>query len=209
MRTSYNILIADDHQLFLDGLKLIFSNNDRYKIIAEANNGEDVLKALKTMPVDIAILDMNMPKPNGMELAKIIKKEYPDCKVIILSMYGEEAFMTESMKIGVSAYLLKNAGREELLLAISEVLRSNTYISKELRSTKELSSDHFVKSLSLTKREIEIISLLAKEKSSQEIADELFLSIYTVNTHRKNILHKLGIKNSAGLVKFAIDNNLI
>lgn len=208
MSKKKRILIADDHQIFLDGLKLIFSDHTDWQIIAEANDGNQVLEYFKTKVIDLAILDVNMPKPNGFEICKHIKQNYPLCKIMILSMYGDEQFMNEFIKMGVNAYVLKNAGKVELIAAMDAILNDQIYISKALRIEKK-DEDSFVKSLSLTQREKEIIVLLAQEKSSQEIADTLFISIFTVNTHRKNILHKLGIKNTAGLMKFASENNLV
>lgn len=208
MNNKLKLLIADDHQIFLDGLHLIFSDYPHVEIIAQAKDGNEVLNYLKTLAIDVAILDVNMPKPNGFELCKIIKDSYPNCKIMILSMYGDEQFMKEFIKMGVNAYVLKNAGKQELLEAINAVISGESYISKALRNNNE-NEDSFVKSLSLTNREKEIIVLLAREKSSIEIAETLFISVYTVNTHRKNILHKLGIKNTAGLVKFASENGLL
>lgn len=208
MNRKKKILIADDHQIFLDGLKLIFSDLKEWQIVAEAIDGNQVIDFFKTKAIDLAILDVNMPKPNGFEVCKHIKQNYPLCKIMILSMYGDEQFMNEFIKMGVNAYVLKNAGKLELLAAIDAIQNNQTYISKALRIEKQ-EEDSFVKSLSLTTREKEIIVLLAKEKSSQEIADALFISIFTVNTHRKNILHKLGIKNTAGLMKFASENQLL
>ncbi len=207
--TSYKILIADDHQIFIDGLMMIFADIDYIEVIHVAKNGQEVLDIFEKNKIDLAILDVNMPKPNGFELCQVILEKYKETKIMILSMYGDENFMNEFTRMGVMAYVLKNAGKHELLEAVDHVLKGEMYISKALRNKEEIVEDDFVKSLSLTKREKEIISLLAKEKSSQEIADALFISIYTVNTHRKNILHKLGIKNTAGLVKFASDNQLL
>ncbi|MFN5706199.1 MAG: response regulator [bacterium] len=208
-KTSYKILIADDHQIFIDGLMMIFADVENIELIHVATNGQEALDIFEKNEIDLAILDVNMPKPNGFELCQIILEKYKNTKIMILSMYGDENFMKEFTRMGVMAYVLKNAGKHELLDAVEHVLNGELYISKALRNKEELVEDDFVKSLSLTKREKEIISLLAKEKSSQEIADALFISIYTVNTHRKNILHKLGIKNTAGLVKFASDNQLL
>lgn len=210
MKKPINILIADDHQLFLDGLQLIFTNHPLYAIVAEAHDGKEVLAAFREQAVDMAILDINMPKPNGFEICNILRKEYPQCKIIILSMYHEDQFVAEFMKSGASAYILKNAGKVELFNALDVAIKGGTYISKELQQAIEPEpKDDFVKTHTLTKREIEIIKLLALEKNSNDIAQMLFLSTFTVNTHRKNILQKLGLKNSAGLIKFASDNALI
>lgn len=210
MKKPLNIIIADDHQLFLDGLQLIFTNHPLYKITAQAHNGNEVLDAFKRHSFDVAILDINMPKPNGFDICKMLRKDHPQCKIIVLSMYHEEQFVEEFMKSGASAYVLKNAGKVELFNALDIAMKDGTYISKELQqSISTEPKDNFIKTHTLTKREIEIIKLLAQEKSSNEIAQLLFLSSFTVNTHRKNILQKLGLKNSAGLIKFASDNELI
>jgi two-component system nitrate/nitrite response regulator NarL len=211
MQQPKNILIADDHQIFLDGLFLIFSSIKEFSIVAQAHNGLEVMEQFSKHHIDIAILDINMPKVNGFETAKLIRDQYPACKIIILSMYSDEQFVNEFMRSGASAYVLKNAGKIELLNALQQASLGNTYISKELHKpyVQPTEKDAFSKAMSLTKREMEIIKLLAQEKSSQEIADQLFLSIYTINTHRKNILQKLGIKNAAGLVRFASDNELL
>lgn len=210
MKKTINILIADDHQLFLDGLQLIFTNHPVYTIIAEAHDGKEVLEAFKQHSIDMAILDINMPKPNGFEICKILRKEFPQCKIIVLSMYHEDQFVAEFMKSGASAYVLKNAGKTELFNALDVAIKGGTYVSKELQHYLEPEpKDDFVKTHALTKRELEIIKLLAQEKNSNDIAQILFLSTFTVNTHRKNILQKLGLKNSAGLIKFASDNELI
>lgn len=207
MKKTFNVLIADDHQMFLDGLRLIFSDIEYLHIVAEARNGKEVVEALREQPIDIAILDINMPEPNGFEVCKLIKQKYPECKMIMLSMYSDENFINEFLKSGAMAYVLKNSGKVELLNAIDSVVKNEKYISKNLQKTME-PVDGFTKKLMLTKREIEIISLLVKEKNTNEIAEELFISANTVSTHRKNILHKLGVKNAAGLIKFAIDNQL-
>lgn len=210
MLNKQTLLIADDHQIFIDGLLMIFSDLEFIDKILVASNGYEALELFKEHTIDVAILDVNMPKPNGFELCNQIKEKFPNTKIMILSMYGDEHIKDEFLKMGVYAYILKNAGKHELINALRCVIEGKNYISKALRSNPtESSEDNFVKSLTLTKREKEIIALLTQEKSSQEIADALFISVYTVNTHRKNILHKLGIKNTAGLVKFALDNQLI
>jgi two-component system nitrate/nitrite response regulator NarL len=210
MNNLTKILIADDHQLFLDGLKLIFSNIPYIEIVAEAQNGTQVIAAFELHQIDIAILDVNMPKPNGFETCKLIQQKYPKCKVIILTMYNENAFIREFFKSGASAYILKNAGKAELLNAIEKLNKGEKYISKELEKDFEnMPKDDFVKTFSLTPREIEIICMLGKGINSTEISEKLFLSAYTVITHRKNILKKLSLKNTAELMSFAYEKGLL
>lgn len=200
------VFIADDHQMFIDGIKLIFSSEAGYTIIGEALNGNAVLDFFETCVPDVALLDINMPYPNGLELTRIVTTKYPHCKVILLTMYNDETFVKEYLRSGAMGYVIKNAGRNELLAAIHATLDNKRYISKELSYIETKAGNHSKEEgINLTKREIEIIKLLAKGKSSSEIAETLFISVYTVNTHRKNILQKLDVKNTAGVLK-AIKN---
>lgn len=202
------ILIADDHQLFLAGLKLVFAENKEYKIAAELNSGSDVIKMFKKSHFDVAILDINMPGENGLKVCKWIKENYPECAVIILTMYSDAQFINEFLQSEASAYVLKNAGKTEILNAIKFAEQGQKYISKELLPTTEKCDSELSKINTLTRRELDIIKLLVSGKNSQQIAEDLYLSVFTVNTHRKNILHKLNLKNAAGIVKFAIENNI-
>lgn len=202
------ILIADDHQIFLAGLRLIFAGNNQFQIAKEVYNGQEVLNAFEESFYDFAILDINMPVYNGLEVCKILGEKYPACKIIILTMYSDMQFVNEFLKSNASAYVLKNAGKAELLLALKMAHKGEKYLSSELQITSEKYDLDLSKFQSLTKRETDIIKLLVNGKSSQQIAEDLFLSVFTVNTHRKNILHKLNLKNAAGIVKFAIENNI-
>lgn len=202
------ILIADDHQLFLAGLKLVFAENKEYKIAAELNSGSDVINMFKKSHFDVAILDINMPGENGLKVCKWIKENYPACAVIILTMYSDAQFINEFLQSEASAYVLKNAGKTEILNAIKFAEQGQKYISKELLPTTEKCDSELSKINTLTRRELDIIKLLVSGKNSQQIAEDLYLSVFTVNTHRKNILHKLNLKNAAGIVKFAIENNI-
>lgn len=202
------ILIADDHQLFLAGLKLVFTGNNEYKIAAEVNSGTEVMHAFTKAHFDIAILDINMPGENGLKVCKWIKENYPNCAVIILTMFSDAQFVNEFLQGEASAYVLKNAGKAEILNAIKYAEEGKKYISKELVHTSEKYDMDLSKIHSLTRRELDIIKLLVSGKNSQQIAEELYLSVFTVNTHRKNILHKLNLKNAAGIVKFALENNI-
>lgn len=207
--STYNVFIADDHQIFLDGLKMIFEAFPRFKIVAEAYNGSEVINFFEQHTVDFAIIDINMPKPNGFELCNYIKNKQNSCKVIILSMYNDPQFVKEFVKSGASAYVLKNAGKTELLKALESALIDEFYISNELKTINIQEPDNFVKAFKLTKREVQIIQMLSQGFSSQSIAEQLYLSVYTINTHRKNILHKLGLRNVAELISFASESQLL
>ena len=202
------VLIADDHQIFLEGLRLIFSQNKQFQIAKEVFNGQEVLNAFEENFYDFAILDINMAIYNGLETCKILSAKYPICKIIFLTMHSDRQFVNEFLKSIASAYVLKNSGKSELFLALKMADKGEKFISSALQLSSDKLDIDLPKFQSLTKREIDIIKLLVNGKNSQQIAEELFLSIFTVNTHRKNILHKLGLKNTAGIVKFAIDNNI-
>jgi DNA-binding NarL/FixJ family response regulator len=203
------VLIADDHQIFLAGLRMIFADNKDFFIAKEVNNGQEVLDAFRKEVFDFAILDINMPIFNGIVVCKKLAEKYPTCKVIFLTMYSDLKFVNEFAKSNAYGYVLKNAGKAELLKALVYANKGEKYISSELKYTTHWAELDSSKYQALTKREMEIIGLLAKGKSSQQIAEDLCLSVFTVNTHRKNILHKLQLKNAAGIVKFALENNMI
>jgi len=204
------ILVADDHQMFTDGISYLIKENG-WQVTGIVNNGQQLLQMLKKneMP-DIVILDIEMPEVDGVQAAKIIKKEYPGLKILVLSMHDENEFVRQMLNIGVEGYILKDSGKKVLVEAIKTMENGEKYYGKKVTETF-LSSFSAGKKRSddLSRREIDIISLIADEKTTGEIADQLFLSKYTVETHRKNILLKLGIKNSAGLIRYAMKNGLI
>jgi DNA-binding NarL/FixJ family response regulator len=215
METKINILIADDHQMFVDGLRRLLLTRQEFHIVGEAYAGEGAITLLEQNQVDILILDINMPSMDGMEVTRIVNKRFPEVKILILSMYTETDFATEVLEQGASGYLIKNTGKEELFEAIHQVMNKGKYISQSIQTKPPHPIENgparegFGKKYNLTKRETEILKLLVQGKTSPEIADILFLAIYTVDTHRKNLLRKLNVKNTAGLVRFAIAHNLI
>lgn len=207
------LLIADDHHLFLEGLKAMLELNAGIKIVATASDGEEVLIKLKSYYIDILLLDIQMPKMNGIETTKEIRAKYPDTKIIALSMHNEKAFIQKMYQNGVNGYVLKTCGKEELLNAIHTVQQGGKYFSPEtivaLLDNNQHKNSGMVVENQLTKREKEILILIAKEQSNPNIAEQLHISLHTVNTHRKNLLLKLGLKNTAGLVHYAIKKNML
>jgi len=208
MSTKATILIADDHQLFLDGLKLILRNQPAFHIVAEAQNGEQVLSVLASQQIDLAILDLNMPGMKGIDLVKTVKQKFPDIKVLVITMHHEQEIISEILLAEAEGYILKNSGKKELTEAISDILSGKTHYEKEVldlmlqkvkadRKTEELKKN-------LTERELEILSLIVQEFTSKEIAEKLFISKQTVDTHRLNIMHKTGAKTLVGLIKYAM-----
>ena len=205
-----SVFIVDDHQLMIDGLRKILGEMEDIEIIGLAENGKNAIDKIPILSPDLVLMDLDMPNINGLEASKILLEMLPDLRIIILTMHGERPIVEKMMKIGVAGYLMKNTDQEELKLGISQVLKGEKYFQTEafegFVNSSELSKGvKEMKLLSeLSDREIEILSLIAKGKTSSEIADELCISSRTVETHRKNIHQKLDIKNIAGLVRFAI-----
>lgn len=207
------VLIADDHQMVLDGIKLLLQNAPGMEVIAEAADGRQVLDILQNLMPDIVLLDISMPRHNGLEATRIIKSCFPEVKVLILTMYNTRDYISSLLAAGADGYILKNTGRDELIRAINAVHKGENYYSKEV-------VDHVMEGLKksetateakpeLTAREKEIIRLVATELTSQEIANRLNISLKTVETHRANIMSKLDIRNSTGLIKYAYKNGLV
>ncbi|MDW7694442.1 response regulator transcription factor [Flammeovirgaceae bacterium SG7u.111] len=203
---NINILLADDHQIVIEGLKLLLEARDNFDVVGEVVDGQQVLDFIEKNKVDIVILDINMPVMDGIACAKKIKESHPQVKVIILTMYAQKSFVEEIIKIGIDGCLLKNNSGKELIDAIDRVHSGRSYYDQIqfFTSTKEE-----VKTYKLSDREIEIIRSLANGRTSAEIAEDLYISQHTVKTHRKNILRKLNLHNSADLVKYALNNGII
>ncbi len=210
-----NILIAEDHQMMVDGIKAMLANEPAIRVVAEASNGIEALSCLEKNDIDIVLLDINMPVLDGVETSKKIKALYPMVKVIALSMYDEGALIYSMLKNGVKGYILKNIGKERLLEAIQTVYDGENYFSDHVKDTlltsmqpgKTKSSSEFM--VKLTRREKEIINLIIDEYTTAEIAEKLFISEKTVETHRKHVLQKLNVRNTAGLVRTVIQKGLL
>ena len=209
-----NLLIADDHQLITDGLTQILQGEKLVGKINTAKNGREAVDKASTEDIDCVIMDINMPELNGLEATKLIKKDKPQIKIIVVSMLCEPSVVSKMLKAGVDAFINKDTGKAELLKAIDRVMHNEKYISPEISNNlfRHL-NDKNIKAGDnenhLTKRELEIIRLIADGLTNTEIAAKLFLSTVTIDTHRKNILAKLRLKNTASLVKYAADNNLL
>jgi DNA-binding NarL/FixJ family response regulator len=209
-----NLLIADDHQLMIDGIKSTLAGLDDISIVAEANNGYQVLETLETgLKVDVILMDINMPKLDGLACTKMVHKKYPDIKIVALSQYDEKRFVKQMLKNGASGYLLKDSGKDILIKAIQTVHGGETYFCERL-SLRLINMELKIedsKSLfpKLTDRELEILRLIGKELSSQEIAEKIFLSFHTVESHRANLMSKAGVKNTAGLIRWATENDFL
>ncbi len=208
------ILITDDHQLVIDGIKLMLAEADDLQCVGTANGGEQALELLATTPTDVLLLDINMPGMDGLETCRRVRRDFPSLKILMLSMLREGSLVKMLLNEGASGYLLKNAGKDEVLEAIRKVHRGERALSSEVLDIflqpdgekKRLLTSPFP---SLSRREKQILQLIVDEKTTGEIAEELFISFGTVETHRRNILMKVNARNTAGLVKAAIEYRLI
>lgn len=214
VKNKINLLLVDDHQLVIDGLKSMLSAEKNYVVKNEALNGQQALELISAKPNDyhLIITDITMPLMTGIELCKIIKEKYPHIKVLILSMHNSISIVKDALNAEADGYMLKNTGQDEFLKAIDRILGEGTYFSQDIlpiilnqfqREKKET-----LKS-SLTQREREILELIVQEYTSKEIADKLFISKQTVDTHRLNIMLKTECKSLVGLIKYAIQSGYI
>jgi two-component system, NarL family, nitrate/nitrite response regulator NarL len=209
-----NVILADDHQIVLDGLKSLLEREKDICSVGEALNGIELLKLLEKIQADVAVIDIDMPLMNGIESTKEIKKLYPGVKVLILSMYNDNEYIKRLIEVGASGYILKNKGKEELVNAIRKIAAGGQYLGEEvvkalmddLQKIKKNQNDNKVP---LTKRETEILELIANCNSTPQIADKLCIAHSTVETHRRNLIDKLGVANTKELIRFAIENGYI
>lgn len=213
------LAIADDEALFRSGVRMLLDDADNISIAFEAAHGQELLDKLEEADKkpDVVLLDLNMPVLNGIEAAKIIREAYPKVKIIVLSSHYSKAFITNMLEIGAAAYLAKNASPEEMERTIREVYDKGFYYDQQVmevirenmmnKTRPAKTSTPF--EASLTQREQEILQLICEEKTTPEIAAQLFISRRTVEGHRNNLLSKLGCRNTAGLVVIAIQEKLV
>lgn len=210
------ILLCDDHQLIIDGLKNIIGEVPNLEYAGEANDGAQALKFLSLVSVDLVLMDIDMPVMNGLEATQQIKKTNPNQKVMILTMHDEPSLVRKIMDIGANGYMLKNSDQAALIEGINKVLAGELFFPPEILEGKKPSKEEtfslrpsdVVLISQLTEREIEILKQIADGLSNKEIGDKLFISHRTVDTHRTNLMKKLDVHNIAGLIRFAIRNNL-
>lgn len=207
-----SLAVVDDHQIVIDGIRSILQGQETFKIAIETTNPLDVVTLLSKTPVDILLTDIMMPGMNGAELAKAVRAAFPEIKIMALSMSGQGDLVNQMINDSdIAGYVLKNISKQELLKALEKIAAGGIYFSddvlaemiKESEKKKEAEQAH------LTMREIEIIRLIEKELSNKQIADTLFLSERTVETHRKNIFRKTKTNSLIGLIKYAYEHKLI
>ncbi|HRG31865.1 MAG: response regulator transcription factor [Saprospiraceae bacterium] len=211
------VAIADDHAMFVDGIESILQSETNIQLVDKCFDGNAVFQMLTGDRIDVLLLDINLPVMSGIEVTSKIQKEFPKVKVLALSMYNEKSFVTEILKNGALGYILKNTGRAELLKAIETVALGETYFSSEVTETimSGLLKNNPIKKSSrllipkISRREKEVLALIVKEYTTQDIANSLFISLKTVESHRSNLISKLNVKNTAGLVRAAYELKLI
>ena len=207
-----NILIADDHSVVREGLKQIISANADMTVLAEAGSGNEAIEKIRNNTFSVVILDIAMPGKNGLDTMKEIKLKHPTLPVLILSMYPEEQYARRFLRAGASGYLTKKSASEELVNAIRTVSKGKKYVTsslaEQLVGELDITTEKSLHS-ALSDREFQVLCLIASGKTSGDIADELFLSVKTVSTYRTRILEKLRLKNTAELITYAIQNQLI
>jgi two-component system, NarL family, response regulator NreC len=210
------VFITDDHELYLEGLVLLLNKQPGIQVVGSALTGKELLQKLPSLEVDILLLDVHLPDTGEEELLKKIRSLHPQLKILYLTIMRGTRYIHKLIRHDIHGYILKNTSIEELVKALNSVKEGKKYFSKEIniidtdqdfRNTVTI-EDKKVDEI-LSKREIEVLTLICKEYSNSEIAEKLFLSVSTVETHRKNLIAKLGVNNTVGLVKFALRNNLI
>lgn len=213
MEESVRILIVDDHQMFIDGIKALLRNEKRFKIVDEALDGSLALEKLKSTSIDIMITDISMPGMSGTELTRIVKREYPQIKILVLTMYNDQDVANEILMSEAEGFILKNTGKQELVSALTGIADNGTFYSREvltnlmIKVKKDKRTEE--ETHNLTERELEILQLICEELSSEQIAEKLFISKRTVDTHRQHIYEKTKCKTIISLIKFALRNNLV
>ncbi|HMQ48830.1 MAG TPA: response regulator transcription factor [Saprospiraceae bacterium] len=206
-------LIADDHKMFREGLRAILEQESDIEVVGEAGSAREIFDLISKNQPDIVLLDITLGEENGVEIAKILREKYPKLRILVVTMHTESSYILKMLEIGAAGYILKDAGKVEVLNAIRSVSAGDSYFSQQASAIiiaflqNKLSPAVKRKdSVLLTRREIEVLKLIAGEYTNQEIADKLFISPRTVDTHRRNLLEKLRLKNTASLVKYAIQH---
>ena len=216
---TIKVILVDDHEIIRDGIKALLKGADGIDIVGEAENGQEAIELLDKNNIDLVLMDISMPIMDGIDATKYISKNFSWVKVIVLSMHDDESHIINMLKAGAVGYVFKNTGKIKLIEAIKTVSSGESFFAKE---ASQKIMEHFMQNKGtekrngsledihrLTEREKEVLRLIAEEYTNQEIADKLFLSPRTIDTHRRNLLQKLNVKNTAGLVKFAIKCGLL
>ncbi len=203
------IAITDDHPIVLDGLKNLINSREDMQLTGLFTNGVDTMEALKQQVPDVLLLDINLPDISGIELSRQLREIYPDIRIIILSVHNEKAVIGSVLKNKVNGYLLKNSAGDEIVEAIHRVLKGETYLCRQVREIYDNAGSAGLEAVPIiTRREKEILALIAEGLTSSQIADKLFISTHTVDSHRKNLMEKFETNSIAVVIKLATEYNL-
>lgn len=214
---NIKVLLVEDHDLVRQGIKALLDREDEIEVVGEACNGLEALEKVRLLNPDVILMDMNMPQMGGLECTRKIKAEMPSKKILILSMHDHESYLIDMLDAGANGYILKNTSKEELLFAIRKIANDGIYMGPEFTlsmlakfkasggfTTAQKKSD-----IRLTEREMDVLHMVAEGKTNMQIAQELFTSVRTIETRRKNLLDKTGTTNTATLIKYAVLNGLV
>jgi len=211
----YKIILADDHEIFLESLSTLVSSEDNMQVFSKAHNGKELVDLVKENSPDLCIVDMDMPEMNGLQASESLLRIYPDIKILILTMHKEKSLIKKMMNIGIKGYLLKTCDKEEFIFAINQILKNKTYFSDEVIETivkddayETKGSPDISKIATLSDREKEVIRLLCDGLNNKQIADKLFVSHKTIDNHRTNVMRKLDVHNIVGLIRFCLKHGL-
>jgi len=214
MGAVYRIILADDHQILRAGLKDLIEKDKAFKVAGQAKDGDELLSLMGSVKCDLVIMDLSMPNRDGMQAIQDVRVKFPKVKILVLTMQKDQEHFKHAMAHGASGYVLKEDAYDQLLMAVKMILRGKRFVSPTI---SKLLTDYYVRSLDeaesssldiLTKREQQILQFIGNGMANKNIASRLKLSVRTVETHRANLGHKLGIKNTAGLVKYAVTKGL-
>jgi len=200
-----HLAIAEDHQALIDGVELLLRYEEDINIVGTVNNGEELLKLVALKQPNTILMDIRMPKLDGIEATRKIKKKYPHIHILAFTMYDQTDAVKRMIEAGATGYILKSAGLNEVLKAIKAVSRGEKYFDANLNTNTLAVDSNKKKKGQLTKRQIEILELIALGKTSREIAEELFIGVYAVETHRKNIVRVLGLHGKGALLKYSLE----
>ncbi|HLX12919.1 MAG TPA: response regulator transcription factor [Bacteroidota bacterium] len=209
------LIFADDHSVVRNGLRSLFKSSKDFSIVGEANDGEAAIAIASERNPDVVILDISMPKLNGIEATKLLKQRFPAMKVLILTIHEDEAYINQMIRAGANGYILKNAEKNEILAAVRTVVNEGSFfgpdvskmmIDKFIQRARTDKEEKVPSDQILTKREIEVLGLISQGLSNRQIADKLSLSLNTINTHRANIMQRLDIHETATLVRYALQH---
>jgi len=207
------VFLVDDHKMVIQGLQLLLDNNPKIKVIGTAENGEEAIEKIPIAKPDVVLLDINMPKINGIDTCKILLEKQANLKIIAISMHTETSLIKMMLNAGAKGYVLKNAGKSVLINAINSVYDGKLYLDDTvndivINSIANSSKKNQSPFPTISRREKEVLQLILEEYTTQEMAEKLCISFGTIETHRRNLLHKLGARNTAGLVKIALEYEL-